>query len=342
MSNPLPTTGSVESPSGFCTNFAKTFAMRKLLPVFLYCLVSSGSSLAGPNHSLSIRDSTAQRIKEYGADMGFNFSISNTSPNWTGGANNNININGFVRAKYNLTRAKTSWDNSLNVNLGSIASRRLDNFGNRYWSNKKSLDNLFIDSKFGHSFKQYDLLTSYGGFNLQTQLLPGYTYSQDLLGRDVSKLTSSFMSVGQVQMAVGLELKPIPNYFLRLGYFTLKQSYVLNQNLYALRNTEMIARVSKGEYIDNQLGVQLQMGYEFAFGPGQVYKVKTNYLGFAPYVSPAPTLDSRIDLGLSAQLSEHIQLNYTLISIYDQDLFPVGQSAWMNSWVLGIGYIHQW
>jgi hypothetical protein len=305
---------------------------------WLYTAPISAHSFQGTG----TRDSTAERIKEYGADAGFNFSISNTSPNWTGGANNNINVSGFIRAKYNLTRAKTSWDNNLNLNVGSIASRRIDNFGNRYWSNKKSLDNLFIDSKFGHSFRNIDLLTSYGGFNLQTQLLPGYTYSQDPLGRDVSRLTSSFMSVGQIQMAVGLELKPFTNYFLRLGYFTSKQSYVLNQNLYALRNTDQIARVSKGEYIDNQLGVQVQMGYEFSFGPNQQYKSKINYLGFAPYISPEPTLDSRIDFGLSAEISKHIQANYTLISIYDQDLFPKGESAWMNSWVLGIGYIHQW
>lgn len=284
------------------------------------------------------RDSTEKRIWDYGAEFKVNFSFANSSPNWTSGASNNITITGLTNAMANLKYDRLSWDNLLKINLGLVSNRERDIRGNAFWSNRKNIDNFFLDSKLGVDFEEYPTLSIYGGLNFQTQLLPGYTYSKDSLGRDMAKMTTSFLSQGQTQFALGTENKFLNTYYLRLGYVTLKQTYVINQDLYVQRNQEVIARVQRGAYIDNEFGMQVQMGGSQDFGPNNRYTAKFNYLGFLPYQTYPALLDSRIDIGLSARVNKYLSVNYTLISIFDKDLVPIGASAWQNSWVFGIAY----
>jgi hypothetical protein len=84
--------------------------------------------------------------------------------------------------------------------------------------------------------------------------------------------------------------------------------------------------------------MQVQMGGSQDFGPNNRYTAKFNYLGFLPYQTYPALLDSRIDIGLSARINKYLSVNYTLISIFDKDLVPIGASAWQNSWVFGIAY----
>ena len=297
----------------------------------------SGISDANPEHYVR-KDSTEKRIWEYGAEFKVNFSFANSSPNWSSGANNNITITGLTNAAANLKRDRLSWDNQLKINLGLVSNRERDIRGDAFWSSRKNIDNFFLDSKLGLDFEEYPTLSLYGGLNFQTQLLPGYTYSKDSLGRDVAKMTTSFLSQGKTQFALGTENKFLNTYYLRLGYVTLKQTYVINQDLYVQRNQEVIARVQKGEFIDNEFGMQVQMGGSQDFGPDKRYSAKYNYLGFLPYQSYPAILDSRIDLGLSARITKYLSVNYTLISVFDKDLARPGTNAWQNSWVFGISY----
>ncbi len=294
-----------------------------------------------PGNSPYHRDSNARRIVTYGADFGANFSVAQASPNWSSGASNNYNGNGFLSAFAQVKRRNTSFDNVFKINVGGIRARQIDNNQVRYYITKKNLDNIFLDSKFGHVFPQNNQLSAYGGLNFQTQMLNGYKYVRNAQGREVGILNSSFLSQGVTQLAVGLEFKPSNRFFVRMGYFTLKQTYVLNQDLYTIRNEEVIARVAKGDFINNQLGVQTQLGLVKEFGPSNIYKMKFNYLGFAPYYASEAVLDSRIDFNFVAKLSKYVNINYTLISIFDKDLVKPGASAWQNSWVFGLGYLYQ-
>ncbi len=279
-----------------------------------------------------------KKVWTYGADFKLNFSLANTSPNWSGGSGNNINLTGLINANANLRWHRLTWDNLLKANVGVIANRQEDISGQTFLSTRKNVDNLFIDSKLGMDFEEYPTLSMYGGLNFQTQLLPGYTYTKDSFGRDVAKLNTSFLSQGQTQFALGTENKFYRNYFLRLGYITLKQTYVLNQELYDLRNQEIIARVSRGAYIDNEFGMQIQIGGTENFGKEDMFTAKFNYLGFLPYQTKQPTLDSRLDIGLSARITKYLSLNYNLIAIFDKDLVPISTNAWQNSWVFGVAY----
>lgn len=284
------------------------------------------------------RDSNAHRTLFYGADFGSTVSFSGSSPNWSSGGFNNITANGFMSAFAQVKRPNTSFDNVFKVNLGMVSARQFDNYGLKYRANRKNIDNVFLDSKLGHTVSSQPGMSIFGGLNFQTQLLPGYKYLRNVLGREVSTLNSSFLSQGQTQFALGMEYKPLPTFFVRMGYVTLKQTYVLNQLLYEIRNEAIIARVPKGKYLDNQMGVQIQMGVQRELGQKKKVTMKFNYLGFAPYVAEDASLDSRIDFALVAKLSKYVNVNYTLISIYDKDLVRPGANAWQNSWIFGLGY----
>lgn len=97
------------------------------------------------------RDSNAHRILTYGADFGSTVSFSGSSPNWSSGGFNNITANGFMSAFAQVKRPNTSFDNIFKVNLGMVSARQYDNFGVRYRVNKKNIDNVFLDSKLGHT-----------------------------------------------------------------------------------------------------------------------------------------------------------------------------------------------
>jgi len=284
------------------------------------------------------QDSINAKVWEYGAEFKLNFSLANSSPNWSSGNSNNITVTGLVNAGANLKWKRLSWDNKFKVNLGLVSNRQEDIRGDLYWSNRKNIDNMFIDSKLGLDFEEYPTLSLYGGLNFQTQLLPGYSYSKDSIGRDLAKMTTSFLSQGQTQFALGTENKFLKNYFVRLGYLTLKQTYVINQELYDLRNEGVIARVERGAYIDNEFGIQVQMGGSQSFGPKKMFNAKLNYLGFLPYQTAPAILDSRLDFSLTTRINKYLSLNYTLIAIYDKDLVKPGTNAWQNSWVFGIAY----
>lgn len=138
------------------------------------------------------RDSNAHRILTYGADFGSTISFSGSSPNWSSGGFNNITANGFMSAFAQVKRPNTSFDNIFKVNIGMVSARQFDNYGLKYRVNKKNIDNVFLDSKLGHTVTAQPGMSIFGGLNFQTQVLPGYRYSRNSLGREVGTLNSSF------------------------------------------------------------------------------------------------------------------------------------------------------
>lgn len=314
--------------------------MRYALLILL-CIVSLSARGLSTTDSTQTADSL--KVIKKGAELGATTALSGTSPNWSGGAANNLSGNFYIRAFYNLKYKRQTWDNILKINAGAISSTMTDNFGNKFRSTRKNMDNVFMDSKYGMSFEQLNWLSGFGGLNLQTQLLPGYTYSKDAGGREVKNLVSSFLSQGSLMSAIGFEAKPSERFYARLALFSLKQTFMLNQSLYAKRNQSTIAGVNKGQYIRSEQGFQIQTGFNREFNFNKQILIRTNYLGFIPYNykrNPSP-LDSRIDLGVTIKLTRYLNFNYTLISIFDKDLARPGENAWQNSWVLGLGFLYK-
>lgn len=304
-------------------------------------------------NSFAQADATAPKIWDRKAELGANVALSGTSPNWSGGAANNLAGAAFFNALANAKKNQHSWDNVLKINVGALSQKKTDNAGKDYRDTRKNIDNVFFDSKYGYSFKKLAWLGFFGGLNIQTQLLPGYNFGLDSNGRAVrGKATSSFMSQGVVMPAAGFEAKPqkgflaASKFFARIGLGAVKNTFVINQKLYENLGVAEIAKVKKGDLIYSEMGFQITAGLNRDFGKEgadkkRPYNVTVNYLGFSPYnfASSNSPLDSRVDLGFSAKLGKYLSLNYTLISIFDKDLRAPGFNAWQNSWILGVGFL---
>jgi hypothetical protein len=292
--------------------------MKKLI------LTLCAASLIGAIKAQTTLDTAKTWTKS--SEFGTNAALSGTSPNWSGGASNNLSGNVFFNALAKGKWNNSSWDNVLKINIGAISSTLKDVNATKYRSTKKNIDNVFFDSKYGYKFKNPKWLGAYAGINIQTQLLSGYAYKKSILGRDSALKTSSFMSQGTTMPSIGLEAKPVNWAFIRLGLGALKQTWVINQSLYRDGNpnlkylddankTKTLYGVEEGQYIRNEIGFNIQAGLDKSFGPEKMYNVKVNYLGFAPYsftTSNSP-LDSRFDVGMSAKVGKYMNLNYTLI-----------------------------
>lgn len=309
--------------------------------LILFCVLSVNA--LGNFTTDSTQSLDSNRIIKQGAELGATTALSGTSPNWSGGAANNLSGNFYIRIFYNVKIKKQTWDNILNINAGAISGTMQDNFGNKYRSTRKNIDNVFMDSKYGMSIERLKWLSGFGGLNLQTQLLPGYYYARDANGRETKNMVSSFLSQGSLMSAIGFEAKPSEQFYGRLALFSLKQTFMLNQSLYAKRNQSTIAGVNKGQYIRSEQGFQIQTGFNREINFNKQIFIRTNYIGFIPYNykrSHSP-LDSRIDLGLTIKLNRYLHFNYTLISLFDKDLARPGENAWQNSWVLGLGFLYK-
>lgn len=276
-------------------------------------------------------------------EIGANAALSGTSPNWSAGVANNISGNVFFNALRNYKKGRISWDNVLKINEGAISTQLFDLNGEKFRSTKKNIDNVFFDSKYGYSLNKPKWLSVYAGMNIQTQLLKGFAYSNDAIGREIRTQTSGFMSAGTIVPAVGFEVKPVDWFYSRVGVGAIKITSLLNQKLYALRSERTIAAVDSGKFFKAELGFQLQAGVNRNFGKNKQYTLKANYLGFAPYsfASSNSPLDSRIDVGFVAKVSKYINFNYTLISMFDKDLAKPGTNAWQNSWIVGLGFLYK-
>jgi hypothetical protein len=258
-----------------------------------------------------------------------------------GGVANNISGNVFLNGVRNYRKERVSLDNTLKINVGAISTKLKDLNNQEFRSTKKNIDNVFFDAKLGYAFPKIKWLSLYGGVNLQTQLLKGFSYGSDSLGREIKTQTSGFLSPGTLVPAVGFEAKHQDWLYLRVGLGAVKVTTIMNQKLYALRNEKSIAGVDSGKFLNAEAGFQVQGGLARNFGKQKQYTLKANYLGFAPYafMSSTSPLDSRIDLGFVAKISKYINFNYTLISVFDKDLVKPGTNAWQNSWILGLGFM---
>lgn len=293
--------------------------------------------------SLKAKSSKDTSYWTKGYELGANFNLSGSSPNWSAGAASNIAGNAFFNHFRNWKRNNKTWDNILKTNVGYISFLKKDLSGTSYRVTQKNLDQLFFDSKYGIGFKRPKWLSAYVGVNVQSQLLPGFNYLTNMQGRDSAIRASSFMSTGFLTEAVGLEAKPVSWFFARLGGAAFKQTLVLNQKIYNTLNTKEISGVPIDKMIKNEVGFQVQAGLNKDFGKDKMFNVKCNYLGFMSpkYLKTSP-LDSRIDLGFVANLGKYVKFNYTLISIFDKDLRAPGLNAWQNSWIVGLGFLTKW
>lgn len=272
--------------------------MKKFTTLFI--LVLTSFRLFAQDSISIIPADTSYWLKEI--DGGININQASFSGNWQGGGVNSIALSGYLKGRANYAKDRWSWDNTLDLIYGIVKNKGEDE--------RKSNDRIYLDSKVG--YKINDKWNYYFSLNFQSQFAPGYEFEDN-----DRTLISNFMNPGFLTAAIGFEFKPNDEFSLRISPLAPRLTFVTDKNLYL--NVPDNYGVPIGETVRYEwLAFNLVADWNKKLSESLTLNMR--YQMYANYETLAfDTIDHRLDFGLTAKVSNLINVSLTSISLYDID-----------------------
>ena len=280
-----------------------------------------------------------------GTQLGANFSGSAFSQSWQGGGVNNIGLGTVFSNKAVFTKGKGAFTSDLQLQLGFLNNMPKVN-GVTEKEFRKNIDRLFYDAKYARKIN--DRLNWFAGVNLLSQFLKGYDYADTKKPVISSLFAPAFLSEG-----VGLEYKATPHLMLSFGGATLRQTFVMNDEVF--ENTKKAGTNRDGKDTFFSYGVEQgkRMLFEAGFQGVAAYdrnitkniNLKGRWQSFYAYAPVSKPIDHNVNLILTAKLNKYINLNMGLIGIFDRDQISKSEvdggkykSTWQTNGGLNLGF----
>lgn len=255
--------------------------------------------------------------KEFSA--GLNFNQAAFSGNWKNGGINSVAFGSIIAGKANYAKDRLTWDNEMELLFGIVS--------NEGESSRKSNDRIFLDSKLG--YKMSGNWSTYFSLNFLSQFAKGYNYENDS-----RTLISNFLAPGYLTSSLGFEYKPNQEFALRLSPFSPRFTFVTDKDLY-LTVPENYG-VPIGETVRTEW-LALQVYATWDKNLTETLNLKSRYQLFANYETlDWKTIDHRLDITLTAKITNLINVTLTSINLYDIDQDPGVQYS--QALALGILY----
>lgn len=238
--------------------------------------------------------------------LAFNFSQASFSDSWQGGGISNIALGGIFNNRSVYTRRKGVWTNEVQLQYGFI--------NNRGQSMRKSVDRLFLDTQYSHFINPN--LRWFGGANFLSQFAPGFLFTPT---GERSTLISSLFAPAFLTESIGLEWKPAKYLAVQFGGGTIRQTIVLNDRVLPEQFNRGESRygVPFGQNVLNELGIQAVVAFDKDIAKN--VNLKWRYQAFFAYVPVAKPVDHLVNLVATAKVNKFMNVNFSLIAIYDQD-----------------------
>jgi hypothetical protein len=278
--------------------------MRKGVVYFFSVLLVTLITSSISNAQIIRPDSTSNWKKKF--VFNFNVNQASFSDNWKAGGVNSIGLNGLLNYKANYQKGRSSWDNEIDMLYGFI-----NNDGQGF---RKTIDRLYLDTKYGHKLsKHWDLFTS---LNFLSQFSKGYSYDND----NNSSLISDFMAPAFITSAWGLEYKPVDYFKVRLSPFAPRVTIVRNNE----GRFDAVSPVAPyGVKVGDETRFEwlaFQAVAEFDKDIATNLNLKWRYVMYANYETlDFKTIDHRLDLMFNARVNKFITVGLGGILIYDFD-----------------------
>lgn len=294
--------------------------MKNFILTLLVFVLAINITLAQGNADVmeSVPTDTSYWQSEFSA--GLNFNQAGFSSNWKSGGVNSVAFGSIIAGKALYQKNKISWDNELELLFGIV---RNEGEGTR-----KSNDRIFIDSKLGYQISKK--WSSYFAVNYLSQFAEGYSYNDD----GSKSLISKFMAPGYLTSSLGFEFKPNKAFFLRIGPFSPRFTFVTDDQIIA--NVPANYGVPAGETVRVEW-LAMQVFASLDKNLSENLNLKSRYTMFANYETLSmKNIDHRLDVTLTAKISSIINVTLTGISLYDIDQDPGVQYS--QGLALGILY----
>ncbi len=263
-------------------------------------LLSAGMILCSTLLFGQVKDTT------YWVSGGFvaaTFSQVSLSDSWSAGGTENVAVNGATGLFADYKKARSTWENSLDLGYGMI------NQNNQGF--QKSDDKINFVTKYGYRIKEGNANWFFSGLlDFRTQFDEGFTQTED--GRD--SLISKFMAPGYLTMGLGIDYKPNPklsfNYIPLTGKFTFVNDQTLaDKGAYG---------VDPGSKSRAELGSFLRIKYK-----DEVLKnvnVETRLELFSNYIKDFGTIDVNWQTTVVMKVNKVLSANLFTHLIYDKDI----------------------
>jgi hypothetical protein len=236
----------------------------------------------------------------YKLQAGLNFNQASFNSHWIGGGINSISLGSFFNYLLQFEDDVSVWSNEVDLRYGITK--------NENELAKKTLDRVFFDSKYGR--KLNDNWRAYGSLNFMTQFAPGYEYGE---GGTRLQMISNFMAPGYLTSSWGFEYQPVDYFWLRIGPFSPRLTFVLREELQGNFGVEA------GESIRYEwLAFQFVTGFNRALNDN--LSLKARYEFFANYEQIAfRKFDHRLEILFTSEVTRLINVSLGGIFIYDID-----------------------
>jgi hypothetical protein len=316
--------------------------MKKLVLFVLFNLVAANLFAQKPEKPIlkNIEDSLKYGYWTKGTQLGANLSGSAFSQSWKGGGVNNIGMGAVFNNKAQYFRGKGIFTNDLQLQLGFLNNLPKVN-GKVEREFRKNLDRLFLESKYARKINPK--LNWFAGLNLLSQFLKGFDFT------DPNKpVTSNLFAPAFLSEGLGLEYKATPHLMLSFGGATLRQTFVMNDEVF--RNTEKPGKNKAGDDTYFSYGVERgkKMLFEAGFQGVAAYdknitknlNIKGRWQSFYAYAPISKAVDHNVNLIATAKLNKYVNVNFGLIAIFDRDQVSKAEAVandYKSSWQLNGG-----
>lgn len=242
----------------------------------------------------------------------FNLNVNQAafSSNWKSGGVNSIGLNSVFNFTANYAKGKTSWDNTIDMLYGFV-----NNSGQGY---RKTLDRIFLDTKYGHKLNdKWGLFTS---LNFLSQFSKGYKYETDANGVEQSILISDFLAPAYITSAWGVEYHPVDYFDIRIAPFSPRVTIVQNgERFIPSVDAEKPYGVTPPD-VTRYEWLAFQLAATFNKDIAKNLNLRWRYLMYANYQTLAlKTIDHRLELMMNAKVNKFITVGLGGILLYDFD-----------------------
>jgi Protein of unknown function (DUF3078) len=280
--------------------------MKKLVLFIIFNLVAASLFAQKPEKPIlkNIEDSLKYGYWTKGTQLGANLSGSAFSQSWQGGGVNNLGMGAVFSNKAQYFRGKGVFTNDIQLQLGFLNNLPKVN-GKVEREFRKNLDRLFLDSKYARKINPK--LNWYAGLNLLSQFIRGYDYANTSKPVISNLFAPAFLSEG-----LGLEYKATPHLLLSFGGATLRQTFVLNDEVF--ENTKKAGKNKAGKDTFFAYGVEQgkKMLFEAGFQGVAAYdknitknlNIKGRWQSFYAYAPVSKAVDHNVNLIATAKLNK--------------------------------------
>jgi len=240
----------------------------------------------------------------------FNLNFGQTSlHNWSAGGLNSYNFNGLLSLFANHSKGKLAWDNSLELEYGSInqfSPGAADSA--KKWL--KNSDRIELNSKVGYEAGGHWYYT--GLLNFRTQMAPGYDASQ-------KNVISDITSPAYTTLAIGMDYKPSSNFNVFISPIAYRALIVSREDLrgrFGFTDEEVAAGPLRSE-----VGAYIKANYkkDEPFGIKNV-SFKTDLAMFSNYLDHPENIDIYWNTLIGMKVNKYITANIGTNLIYDDNI----------------------